>query len=237
MLVIITGTLRPDKAVYRVKLSDTEERLKQYADSLKFLANCKKISKYVFCENSGALELLERLKNMAGDGIETEFLSFTGSRDAVQRGKGYGEGEILQYVWKHSKFLQQEEEFVKITGRIVVRNLDSVLQKMKPGINYFNSVRPLTREQQIDTKFYRVSKKSFEDCFLNAYTKVNDAEEKYLEHVYYEVIKDNKIKYRNFPEYPVYEGISGSTGVSYASIGWKYTVKNLLSKCNLYRNF
>ena len=132
--------------------------------------------------------------------------------------------------------MREEKEFVKITGRIIIRNIDSIIDKMKPDVNYFNSVRVWTRDAQIDTKFYKVTKEAFEQNFLDAYKNVSDREGRYLEHVYYTAIKKNKLRYRNFPEYPIYEGSSGSLGVSYGSVRWKYILKNILSKLNLYKN-
>lgn len=236
MLAIITGTLYPAEGMYQVDLSDVEERLKQYAAALQFISESKKIRRCVFCENSGHIGLMERLKEMAGDKKPIEYLTFTGTYDAVQYGKGYGEGEILKYVWGNSRFLREEKEFVKITGRIIIRNIDSIIDKMKPDVNYFNSVRVWTRDAQIDTKFYKVTKEAFEQNFLDAYKNVSDREGRYLEHVYYTAIKKNKLRYRNFPEYPIYEGSSGSLGVSYGSVRWKYILKNILSKLNLYKN-
>ena len=236
MLAIITGTLSPSNKMFAVDLVDIKKRLCQYADMICFLAESRKIDKYVFCENSDSMELLQQLKEVDKSGKKAEYMSFAGSSSSVQYGKGYGEGEILQHVLKESKLLHDEEEFIKITGRIIIRNIDSIVQKMEPGVNYFNTVRPLTRDRQIDTKFYKVSKKDFENYFENAYINVNDLEKRYLEHVYYRIIEKNEVQYRNFPEYPIYEGVSGSIGISYGSVKWKYFLKNLLSKYNLYRD-
>lgn len=237
MLAVVTGTLYPKASVFRVNLSDAEERLKQYAECLRFLSESREVTKIVFCDNSGCFDLMEKLKVMNGDIQNAEYLCFKGSDDVVKYGKGYGEGEILKYVWNNSELLRTETEFIKITGRIIIRNLDMVIQKMKPEINYFNTVRPFTRDGQIDTKFYKISKESFEKYFLDVYKQVRDQENVYLEHVYYNVIKNEKIKHRNFSVYPVYEGVSGSIGTSYGSAKWKYFIKNLLSKINLYKNF
>ena len=236
MLAVITGTLCPAGDMYRVDLSDAEERLKQYADALKFISESRKIKRCVFCENSGRVDLVERLKEMAGNKKPIEYLSFTGSRDTIQYGKGYGEGEILKYVWENSRVLRAEKEFVKITGRIIIWNIDSVIGKMKPDVNYFNSVRIWSRDAQIDTKFYKVTKEVFEQIFLDAYKNVCDPEGRYLEHVYYTAIKKHDLRYRNFPEYPIYEGRSGSLGVNYGSTRWKYILKDIFSRLNLYRN-
>ena len=46
----------------------------------------------------------------------------TGSHHAS--GKGFGEGEILEYVYTHSRLLRLTDTFYKVTGGLFVRNFD-----------------------------------------------------------------------------------------------------------------
>ena len=54
----------------------------------------------------------------------------------LEQGKGYGEGEIIEYALKNSAFLHSEREFIKLTGRITIENLDAIIRKMQPGKMY-----------------------------------------------------------------------------------------------------
>lgn len=111
MLAIITGTIRPANLANQLKICNEEERLSQYAESLKFFIESKAFNKIIFCENSNyGTEGLAALEEMARDnGVRLEILSFQGNVQQVERhGKGYGEGEIMEYVFDHSELVREE---------------------------------------------------------------------------------------------------------------------------------
>ena len=141
MVAIITGTISPDRRMNQLAVTDTEERLKQYTDALEFLIREKAFSKIVFCDNSAyAVEQLQFLEDLAaGNGIRLELLSFQGdSAQCVRHGKGYGEGEILEYVFSNSDLLRNESFFVKMTGRLKVVNIRGICRRLKTDKIYFN---------------------------------------------------------------------------------------------------
>jgi hypothetical protein len=110
--------------------------------------------------------------------------------------------------------------FFKVTGRLFVLNFDEIARKVRPGKTYFQRVgrNPFVNLEKVDTRFYYCNLGLFESRLLQAYKLVNDREGRYLEHVYYGVLKEQPGSYSGFGILPFFSGISGSTGLSY-SIG------------------
>ncbi len=237
MLAIITGTIRPTNLVTQLKIRNEEERLFQYLESLKFFIESKAFTKIIFCENSnygaGGLAALEEMAR--DNGVKLEILSFQGDIQQVERqGKGYGEGEILDYVFDHSDLVEREPFFIKITGRMKVMNIQKLVSVMKPEKSYFN-IPNSTLRTLYDTRIYGMPTEQFKRCFQKAYLKVWDKQGIYLEHIYTQTLKENGIKVTNFPRYPRIIGISGSTGGSYTYVEWKCKIKDIISRLNGYR--
>lgn len=237
MLAIITGTIRPTNLVTQLKIRNEEERLFQYLESLKFFIESKAFTKIIFCENSnygaGGLATLEEMAR--DNGVKLEILSFQGDIQQVERqGKGYGEGEILDYVFDHSDLVEREPFFIKITGRMKVMNIQRLVSVMKPEKSYFN-IPNSTLRTLYDTRIYGMPTEQFKRCFREVYHKVWDNQGIYLEHIYTQTLKENGIKVTNFPRYPRIVGISGSTGGSYTYVEWKCKIKDIFSRLNGYR--
>lgn len=231
MVAIITGTISPDGRMKQLAVTDTEERLKQYTDALAFLISKKAFSKIVFCDNSGyAVEQLQFLVRLASlNGIRLELLSFRGdSAQCVRHGKGYGEGEILEYVFSNSELLQNESFFVKITGRLEVVNIRNICRRLRTDKVYFNIPNRTIREYY-DTRIYAMPVEVFRQFFLSVYSQVWDDKGIYLEKVYTGVLLQNRLKVNNFPRYPRFVGIGGSTGQKYGYAEWKCKIKDLVS--------
>lgn len=240
MIVLVTGTLVPGENVFALQLVDRDKRIGEYAESLKKLMAAKSVDKVVFCENSGDEQAVEKLREQLYDGKtenKLEILSFQGDGDKVAKyGKGYGEGEVIKYALHNSRFLKNEKEFIKLIGRVTVENLDEIIEKMKKGILYFNPVKIYGKDKQTDTKFYKIPIKVYETYFLELYMQVRDKDGIYIEHLFWKCLKENRLAFRNTPEYPRFQGTSGSIGISYGTTEWKYQIKNILCKLKLYKN-
>lgn len=218
-------------------LRDEEERLKQYEDSLRSLLCFGAFDKVVFCENSNyGTEKLFYLTEIAGEnGVELELLSFQGNEEeACIHGKGYGEGEIMEYVFSHSKLIGTEDYFVKITGRLKVDNTKAIVSRMNRQRTYFN-IPNRTLRNIYDTRMYGMPIDQFKKCFLHSYEQVMDEQGIFLEVVYTQVLQEHNIKVHNFPRYPRIVGVSGSGGIIYSYTEWKCKIKDVLSYMNLYK--
>lgn len=234
---IITGTIRPSTQMKQLAVNDAEERLEQYIQGIRALIESEAFSKIVFAENSNEecarLQMLQPIAN--AHQTELECLSFRGNTEQSNlHGKGYGEGEIMEYVFQHSCLLKNEDFFVKITGRLQVDNIAVIMSRLKTTRTYFN-IPNRTRRDIYDTRLYAMPIAGFRKYFLEQYKKVHDDKGIYLEYVYTEVLKSNKIKVYNFPAYPRIRGLSGSVGIPYDYTEWKCKIKDLLSKINYYK--
>lgn len=237
MLAIITGTIRPGGAVGQLKLKNETERLQQYKDSLLFTIQSKAFSKIIFCENSGyGMECFTDMQEEAAKtGTKLELLSFTGNAEEVlKHGKGYGEGEIMDYVFANSSLLQDEPCFVKITGRLKIVNIKDICEQINQEVCYFNIPNRTIRDYY-DTKLYAMPTEMFNRYFRKAYTQVWDDKGIYLEKVYTKILLEEKIKVKNFTRYPRVVGTQGSTGLEYGYTEWKCKVRDIISKFGGYK--
>lgn len=237
MLAIITGTISPAAHMSQLVLRDEKERLKQYKDSIQSVLCSGAFNKVVFCENSNyGTEEMAYLTEVAEDnGAELELLSFQGNVEkACIHGKGYGEGEIMDYVFSHSELLRKEAYFVKITGRLKVDNIKDIVSRMNRQRTYFN-IPNRTRRDIYDTRMYGMPVNQFRDYFLHSYEQVMDEQGIFLEMVYTRILQQCGIKVCNFPRYPRIVGISGSGGIVYSYTEWKCKIKDVLSYMNFYR--
>lgn len=230
MVAIVTGTISPSEQMGQLVLKNTEERLKQYVDALDFLIREKAFDKIIFCDNSGyAMEQLGFLEETAlTNGTELELLSYRGNtQKCIQHGKGYGEGENLEYIFSHSKLLQGEDFFVKLTGRLHVVNIRDICRRLRTDRVYFNIPNRTIREYY-DTKIYAMPVECFRNHFLPAYHQVRDEEGIYLEKVYTWIILENGIKVYNFPRIPRVIGMAGSSGLTYTYSEWKSKIRDAI---------
>ncbi|OGS71673.1 MAG: hypothetical protein A3F91_12465 [Flavobacteria bacterium RIFCSPLOWO2_12_FULL_35_11] len=225
-VLIITSTVNVNSCL--TVLVNPKIRLEQYVNSILFYLNSKKIDKLIVCDNSSfdysAIEVINKLA--VKNNKKIEFLNFNGSANKIQEfGKGYGEGEIMSFIFMNSELIRQEEfSFLKVTGRLKVLNIDSILNFCEPNINYYQptSLNPFIKSDKIDTRFYQCNKLMFNEFLKDRFQYVNDIDGIYLEHVYYNRLIDAKIRFENFRILPYFIGISGSTGDSYKISDFKF---------------
>ena len=218
-------------------IRDEQERLRQYEESICFLLQSQAFSKVVFCENSnyGTEELSHLEKSARQNGIDLEMLSFQGNVEEVCiHGKGYGEGEIMNYVFSHSRLIKEESYFVKITGRLKVDNVKDIVNHMNQKRTYFN-IPNRTITNIYDTRIYGMPIEQFKNFFLNSYKQVADKQGIFLEMVYTQILQKYNIRVFNFPRYPRIVGVSGSGGLKYEYTEWKCKIRDVLSQINFYK--
>jgi len=231
--MIITSSVYVNSGLTALK--DPGVREAQYVDSILFYIRSKAIRNIVVCDNSGFDyanndALTAEAKKL---GKEIEFLSFAGDKDAIkEKGKGYGEGQIMEYTLRSSRLLGKEENFFKVTGRVLVLNIDRIVSRVIPGEACFQNVtmNPFStlHKRKVDTRLYYCSRAFFERHLLDAYKSVDDNGGRYLEHAYYDKLIENKARWMEFAVFPRYTGISGSTGLSYSKPLLKWRVQKII---------
>ncbi len=233
MLLIITGCVNVNSEMPFVTIFNENIRLKDYMKTIDWALHTSKFRDIIFCENSNyALDITEINKKAQELGKSFEYLTFLGnSKKAIEQGKGYGEGEIVDYALTNSKLIENHQFFCKITGRLKISNIENLIRK--PG-NYFMNEKA---KEEIDTRFYCVKKIDYNCILRDGFLNVNDNEGFFLEHVFYQELHKRKVKYRMFCERPLFEGVSGSTGRIYQDSRKKYEkLYGVVCKTNLYNS-
>lgn len=128
-VLLITASINIQNTPF-VTIRDSRERLLQYLMGIVAWVKLTKINTIVFCENSNAsYDFSKIIKFVRNEGKELEVLVFSGNRGSQKYGKGYGEGEIVEYAMKNSRNLKNSTNFYKITGRLFIPEFD-VLQQL-----------------------------------------------------------------------------------------------------------
>lgn len=238
--LLLTGCIYPVKGSYRLTVIQPCERKQQYLEALKFYISKTKTQNIVYCDSSGAPMEQELYELSQTCGKNFEWLSFLGNQEAVKEyGKGYGEGEILEYVLKNSEIIQDSDYIIKVTGRLQVINLNHIIFFTSKSYNYFSYRGHIGEYPFVETRFFMVKKSDFA-ALIDCYKEVNDKKRFYLEHAIALKLEQLKISYMDFPLLPDIRGISGTNGTEYKmsdiamlvksvyKLG-KYTVKLLLN--------
>jgi hypothetical protein len=220
-----TPTLLLTSCVYPsapfVELADPTERIELTLESIRQWIKIARNLNIVICDGSGydfTQSVAERFP-----GAKIECINFKNDAEAVLKfGKGYGEGEIVEYALENSEYLRRSDYFLKCTSKLWVKNLPEILKHWN-GIFQcqFGLEKPKTiksaKPSSVDTRFYIVKKRYYIDYFLHAYKNVNDHGGYYLEHTFRDVILDNRLRASSilFPIPPLIEGVAGTTGETY----------------------
>lgn len=225
--LLLTSTIFPNASY--TTITDNSLRLEQYRAAIYFWLAYTKVKKIVFCDNSNVSPLSEdeliNLQSVFDKKIEI-LNFFSDEKKVKEKGKGFGEGEIIKYALENSIHLKLSDSFYKCTGRIVVSNFDEITSNFhNESVFYLRSANLI---DQIDTRFFLVKKEIYLKYIVDAHEYVNDDNYIYLEHCVFNSIKGNT-KNRYFTRYPKYLGVSGSTGDTYKLSNLKYNLNCFLS--------
>lgn len=219
------------------RLRDPLERERQYIDALRFFIKESPLSRIIVCDNSGYVYPHSLVEHARLHGKRLELLSFTGNRDLVaDYGKGYGEGEIMEYIFCWSLLIREVEGFLKVTGRLKVVNIVKVLAQLHPAENYFMPISlvrprwlvPKAARPCVEVRVYYATRAFFQEILLRAHRDVRDDQTFFLEHAYYKAIAEAAENHaatngaaivKSFPTVPEIIGVSGSNGWTFRERG------------------
>lgn len=217
-----------------VALSDPTERIELTLKSIKQWIKIAGNLNIVICDGSGYDFTREVAKRFPQARIECIFFR-NDTESVLAYGKGYGEGEIINYALAHSEYLKQADYFIKCTSKLWVKNFPEIHDRWN---NIFQCQFGLEKPKSfrnaipssVDTRFYIINKIYFSELFSNTYKNVNDREAYYLEHCFKDVILDKNLRASSilFPIPPLIEGVAGTSGETYQT-------DNLLNK--RFKNF
>jgi hypothetical protein len=214
--LVMTATFRAPSTPFLV-LRDERARIQQYLCALLSWVTVARVGRIVFAENSGTEFDFGRIRRrLEAAGKELELLVFDRNANAAQFGKGFGEGEILEHVFRHSRLLRSTSSFYKVTGRLFVANFDA-LSTATTAADVFRLRRGKRPgdPSKADTRFYKCSLDLFERRLIDAYRQVDDARRVSLEHEYFARLEPLRIA--EFPIPPQIVGESASNGKVYGA--------------------
>lgn len=202
-----------------VSLKSSVDRINLTLKSIKEWLTILPNAEIVICDNS-EFDFTE-LINETFPNKKIECLCFLGDRSAVRMyGKGYGEGEIIEYAIKKSKFILNSGCFTKCTARLWVKNYRYFLNRwnqkcmLKPVFKNIFSVKP-TKLDHIDTRFYIVSTEFYLKYLVDANKKINPLTPYGIEEVFLNIVFERNLQNIFTKKYPEIHGVSGASGNAY----------------------
>lgn len=235
-LCIITSAVTV-KSKY-VAIQDPKIREQEYINAIGKILKCSELSSVIICDNTMYNYRNNDIFNdmISTSKIDVEVLYFQGSdKDIYKFGKGFGEGEIMKYIFENSKLINNFDSFYKITGRLYVENFENVIKTSMNKKTLFvrTAFKLNSKPNFVKTFFYKMDIELFKRKFINQYQHVRDDEDINLEHVYYNVISKNRDQLNFFYTFPNVIGISGSTGGRYTE---KFIMKFFVNKIYSFLN-
>lgn len=210
IVLLLTGCINPGEMPF-THLTNKDERMRQYKNAIDFYLH-KTDYPIVFAENSNTDISNDYKKDISRERLE--IITFKGN-DNKQRGKGYGEAIIIEYALKHSQLIKNDSYIVKITGRLIVENIQNVIHKNIP----FQPSRSICCSFHSDLHFSdsRIfgAPKDFLVKLVDQKNRINDNLNIYFEHILANCAINAKEPCYPFWEEPCIIGMSGSTGNVY----------------------
>lgn len=234
MLLIITACISVGQGVPNVSIRDTTERLQDYLKTIYWAIDETPFTDILFCDNSNYdLDTVNEVcllhEYSVSKGKKLEYYHFQGdSKEVERRGKGYGEGEIISWLYDNCLTMRKYAYYYKITGRLTIHNVRQVYLSEKPENTFIFDVG----SECVDTRFYKLSMETYKLFFKNAYWNVDDMHNLFLEHVYYRTLVINHLSFRRFNRSLEFRGKSGTAGVEYCAV-----YKENLLLCMIYNSF
>lgn len=229
MIILLTGCIEPNGMV-QTTLNDKEVRKEQYINALNFYLQ-KTGHSIVFVDNSNS-DISYLFKSYVLSG-RLEYLSFSGNQ-RKDKGKGYGECEIIQYALDHSKIIKtsKDKRIAKITGRLIVSNINIIISLHSVLFNHNNTFFSINSNLSFPDSRLIIAPTFFYSRFLTSKEDINDSKGYYFEHALIDTFrKYHDLLYSPFYIMPRIEGMSGTTGEVYPNENFT------LSFCMRYAKF
>lgn len=169
--LLLTATIHVAQGLSDSPIANAQARERDYFDCLRFYLAQPTIERVVFVENSGAD--LERFRTL-GSAARLELVSLDNNSFPSEFGKGYGEAQLIDEALRRSRMLAQAPAFMKATGRILLRNISSLVQRIDPTSSghfdvrdhdLYERLRLRASAHHADTRFFVVSQALFSAHF------------------------------------------------------------------------
>lgn len=213
-VILLTSTVDPC-GMSETSLTDPEIRKNQYLDAISYYLESTDL-KIVICENTLS-NYSNEIKNPKKNG-RIEFLTFNGNNYNPTLGKGLGEALIIEYALRNSKFIDYKTIVIKVTGRIKILNIQSIIRTITKSKYSIDTIWcELSNSNWIKTTCFAVGSRWL---YLSALNHINLIKQlNYnisIEKTFCKSIAAAKtLKIKKF--YPIIEGINGSRNKPYSN--------------------
>lgn len=213
-VILLTACVNP-KGMEQTALTDIEQRENQYIEALWYYLKTTD-KKIVIVENSNS-DFSAPFLTYIKEG-RLEFLTFDGNNFDRKLGKGYGEMEILDYAVKNSVFIRNADYIIKITGRIIISNLNVIevdINKAFKGNKQLIACDISFFYTFARSKIFFANKNFIENYLVKSMNRINDSKKVYFENVFAKMVykwKRNGFQLHVFSIPVITKGQSGTTG-------------------------
>ena len=228
--LLLTGTIDPSKFNNTMTtLTDVGARLSQYESALTWWIRKSDFDNIVFIENSGYVFDEQRFADMAKKrGKRFEYLHGTPHfEETLAHGKSYGEIMLITEAIEKSALLKTEKSFYKCTGRLIIKNINRILNKKYSSDTVFTGI---PSDKWVFTWFFSVGIEFYQKYLRDAYLYVDDQNGIFMEHVYYKKLMRHLDLIDTFSVYPNVDGVSAGTNSQYHSGRLRLLYKNIQLK-------
>lgn len=231
IIILLTACINPNGMCCTV-LQDSKVRQKQYEEALLWYLNNTDF-KIVFVENTG-VDFSGKFVDYINNG-RLEYINFYGNDYPKYMGKGYGEANIINESFIRSKWLKNADYVIKITGRLIVLNINVLTHDLYNEKNKNNNkvycMCGINSESTCPSYFFISPPLFLLNYFLKYKDCINDEKSVSFEHILYKSIVDwlnSKNLYYEF-YYPIsIKGMCGGNGIVYKRPGFKQYLKSFL---------
>ncbi len=209
--IFLTATINPVNFEF-VGRKGVEYREMDYFMAVSFYRG--KGYRVVFVDNSNYMS--EKILTQFGSDFDFEYFTFQSSLSHL--GKGHGEKEIIDFGLENSNFLKDVEFFVKITGRLIIENIDLLLNNIE--FSRTTIIANFSRNLSwADTRIMFFSKHFYTNYFSPTANKfLDEGNGVYFEKIYamsIHLFLAEKGSLKFWVEYPLYNGINGQNGKNF----------------------
>jgi hypothetical protein len=223
--ILITTAAKPPKEIPFLRMTNVATRAVA-AKAAIFFWMVQGAKQIVIADATGTTLLnpddLSMVREM---GVQVEQVSYLQDNALVtQRGKGYGEGQLIKYALDHSSILREQESFFKCTGKVFCRNFPTILEIVKrrnlSSIFWRFLDDRIDHPPHADGRFFYVSRRFAEAVLIPAYLNANDSENLPAEHFIFLALS-NTLTSARAPR-PLLSGFAGGSGQQYFDLSLGY---------------
>lgn len=215
--LLITSAIQPPPNVPFLQLTDPLKRKLATKAALLFWVT-KGVRRIVVADATGSKLLSdEEVAELRSLQVETEQISY--AQDVarlIEKGKGYGEGQLIEFALRSSQLLGEATHFYKSTGKTFVRNfadIHNLIVRNSFDVMFWKRVEPhILMQPWADCRFYFTTVDFARRHLLPAYLRTEDKVAACEYHILQEL---NRTATTGLALRPFVQGLEGGTDQDY----------------------